>query len=151
MHSDECSTYKCNNTSLSKKVKYLGLLFDEHFSWTYQIEYLAKRLRTVSAVIYRLRSVCSIALRRTIYKALDESILRYGATVFGWAAQYKLKVLNTILYKITRNIAYGTDKNDNEIAELMRQHSILNIQKLVLNIVLTKHFFRSELEKKKIQ
>lgn len=74
LHNNLCRNCKCASVNFSTKVKYLGLIFDETFSWTSHIEHLATRLRQVCASIYKIRSVCDGKLRKIIYKTLGESI-----------------------------------------------------------------------------
>lgn len=109
MHSDYCKDCSCAPLQLSSTVKYLGLHFDEHMSWVLHVEYIIKRLRTVSAQLYKLKFSSAVNLRRPVFKALGQSILRYGISVYGSCTQTRIHRIEKLLDRISSNILYGTD------------------------------------------
>lgn len=109
LHSDYCKDCSCVPLQLSSTVKYLGLHFDEHMSWVLHVEYIIKRLRTVSAQLYKLKFSSALNLRRLVFKALGQSILRYGISVYGSCTQTRIHRIEKLLDRISSNILYGTD------------------------------------------
>lgn len=151
LHSEHCNRCSCQSMPYATKIKYLGIIFDESFSFVNHIQYVAKRLRTVCAVIYKIRSVCDLRLRKLTYKALGETVLRYGITIYGLASPYRLSVLNRIIQKITHNITYGTNSRAVGHSELMAEHGIFDIKQLFLSVVLTKHYFDETFKTKNVK
>lgn len=78
-----------NNCSIQEvsHVKYLGIIIDKHLKWNYHINHLTQKIRKLVYKFYLLRSILNRQLLITIYKALIESIIRYGILV--WGGMYK--------------------------------------------------------------
>lgn len=143
----------CKSIALpyEQSVKYLGIFFDEHILWNQHIEFIKKRLRVVSAYLYRLKSVCGINVRKTVFMALGESILRYGITVFGQCAGNKKLGIDRVLKQIASNVAYGT-RYDNLVIDMkMNELNIMSFSKLYEYVILTRHYYdkSSKIEVKK--
>lgn len=141
LHGYPCNNCTCQSLNYLTKIKYLGLLLDDKFSFIHHIEHVARKLRAVCGVIYKLRTVCDVRLRKILYKSLGESILRYGITIYGWASKEKLNILNTIIRKIARNVVYGSTCSTAAIGDILCSHSMMSVQKLLVATLLTKHFF----------
>lgn len=141
----------CQEIKYQSVSKYLGLYLDEFFSWGPQIEYLLKRLRVVSAYLYRLRISANLKLRQLVYKALGESILRYGITIYGNCSKYKKDKLNKLLFRTAKNLAYGTKFQALETKDQLVSLDILTVEKLFNVTVAIKHYYSNEykVERKK--
>lgn len=101
-------------------------------------------MRAVSAYLYRLRSLANVSLRRRVYNALGESILRYGISLYGMCSNYKKSKINKILYKIACNITYGTMYEKVEKDDKMNAARVLTIERLHCYEILVKHYFNSD-------
>lgn len=144
LHGDHCNNCTCQSLHYLTKVKYLGLFLDDKFSFIHHIQHVAGKLRAVCGVIYKLRTVCDVRLRKILYKSLGESILRYGITIYGWASKEKLSILNNIICKTARNVAYGSTCTTVATEDILSSHSMMTVQKLLVATLLTKHFFSHE-------
>ena len=63
-------------------VKYLGVLIDQHLSWTDHINALSDKLRRATGLLAKLRHYTRQSLS-PIYYALFDSHLKYGCHVWG--------------------------------------------------------------------
>lgn len=84
LHSKNVQGCSCVPLELSVTATYLGLELDETLSWRVHVESICKKLRYVAAQLYQIKSSTSVKLRKIVYQALGESLLRYGIwfTVF---------------------------------------------------------------------
>ena len=69
--------------SLSPKVRYLGVILDEHLSWSFQTEFLASKLRKANGILTKLRHYIPLEVLISIYYSLFHSHISYGAVVWG--------------------------------------------------------------------
>jgi hypothetical protein len=72
-------------TKISKvaSTKFLGVIIDEKLSWVPHIQYLTKKLRSITGAICRIRKSVPADLYMNLYNALFESHLSYGISVWG--------------------------------------------------------------------
>lgn len=77
-----------------KHIQYLGIMLDQHLRWKQHTEKIARRLRSLIPVFYQLRNILSISQLVTVYKALVESIIRYGIIIWGGLYNSALNSLN---------------------------------------------------------
>ena len=68
-----------------RNTKFLGVIIDDKLNWSAHIDYLAKKLRSVTGAICRIRRSIPVEYYKTIYLALFESHLSYGISVWGTA------------------------------------------------------------------
>ena len=68
-----------------ESTKFLGVVIDNKLNWGPHIQYLMKKLRSITGALCRLRHTIPAELYRTIYSALFESHLGYGISVWGVA------------------------------------------------------------------
>lgn len=122
-------------------IKYLGLHFDEHMTWEYHVDYIKKRLRIVSSYIYRIGTAASTAIKQNIYRALGESVLRYGILVYGSCSNNRLQTVNKLIFRIVNNISYGTQFQQLDLLHKLEQFNILPLHILFKYIVITTHYF----------
>lgn len=148
LHSSECVHCSCLPLPYARDTKYLGLYFDEHLSWDSHIDYLLKKLRTVSGYLYKLRSSADINLRRTVYQMLGESKIRYGITTYGSCSSFKKKKINNIQKRMLKNITYGTRYEDLTLEEQLDHLDLLAMDNLRKFVILTKHYFTHDFKLK---
>lgn len=89
----------CTVIKLVEKTKYLGIVVDNRFSWKEQCNEVQRKLNTCMGVFFRIKGKVGNALKITIYKALVESILRYGIEVWGNTAKSNLEKINKIQFR----------------------------------------------------
>ena len=63
--------------------KYLGIYIDKHLKWDEHVLRLSKNIRKLIHKFYTLREILNRQLLITVYKAIVESLLRYGVIVWG--------------------------------------------------------------------
>ena len=68
-----------------KSTKFLGIFIDEKLNWSAHLDYLEKKLRSVSGALCRIRRSIPVEYYKTIYAALFESHLSFGISVWGVA------------------------------------------------------------------
>ena len=105
---DKSQAIYINNHRITKvkETKFLGVIIDEKLNWHAHIDYLSKKLRSITGVIKRIRLSVPRNSYKTIYSALFESHLSYGITVWGGANKTKINKL-FILQKHCIRILFG--------------------------------------------
>lgn len=90
-------------------IKYLGVIIDRHLKWEEQVLKLKNSIRKLIHKFYQIRESMGQKLLISIYKALIESLLRYGIIVWGGLYNNVLEQLNVaqnyilkIIYKKSR-------------------------------------------------
>ena len=64
-------------------VKYLGILLDEHLSWTKQVNWVNSKLNQTIRILSKLRHITSLPVLKIVYHSLFGSHLQYGAQLWG--------------------------------------------------------------------
>ena len=104
--------------------KFLGVILDEHLSWSNHITELSNKLKRLFHIFYNIRDFLSKENIKTIYYALVYSRIKYGLCVYGQACENKMKRIQTLqnqLLKVLshRNYLFSTDKLHDEF-ELLK-------------------------------
>lgn len=109
--------------------KYLGLIIDKFLKWEPHIQKLTNNIRKLIYKFYLLREFLDKKLLILIYKALVESLIRYGIIAWGGTYDNKIKKLSVVqnyilkvIYK--KNKLYSTD--------LLYSVNILNARSLYI-------------------
>ena len=89
-------------------VKFLGLIIDETLSWEHHIHHIAKKIGSISGVLYRLRNILSKDALKTIYYGLIQSNLTYMSLIWGTATCSRLNPLQRLQNRIVKQI-FGLD------------------------------------------
>ncbi len=95
-HENDPSTCIFINGQKINKVsntKFLGVILDDKLNWKAHIEYLTKKLRSVTGAIRRIRGSIPADYYRLIYSALFDSHLSYGITIWGGAKKSLIEKL----------------------------------------------------------
>jgi hypothetical protein len=90
-----------------KSTKFLGIFIDEQLDWSAHINYLVKKLRSVSGALCRIRQSIPIELYKTIYAALFESHLTFGISVWGVALKPNASDKVFVTQKHTIRVLFG--------------------------------------------
>ena len=64
-------------------VKYLGVLLDEHLTWSPQISHVQMKLNRAIEILSKLRYQENIRILKTVYHSLSETHLLYVCQLWG--------------------------------------------------------------------
>lgn len=126
-NNDSCST----TIEMVENYKYLGIYIDRHFKWKTHIEYLQKKLRTASYMLYHLSNCTSYSVLRQAYFSLAESYIRHGITAWG-NVKYKStlqKTQNSLLKILWNKYSSSTNRLENT-SNLAKNLNILNVKNI---------------------
>lgn len=97
LHCRTCQSCQCAPVEYVNSIKYLGVFFDSDLSWNDHMTYLCGRLRSVSSLLFNIKSIVPMSVKITIMHALAYSVLRYGITLFGFCSSRWLCRIDRIL------------------------------------------------------
>lgn len=139
---DLCSC--TNKINSSKTANYLGIIIDSNLKWTYHIEKLCSKIRSLLYKFRQLKEILTPKNKRIIYQALVESILQYG--IISWGSAYdstinSLFIAQKLVIKIILNKSrrYSTSSLFQEFGVLplkllYHRSCILHLHKYIDNI-----------------
>ena len=106
---DKSNAIFINEIKISKveSTKFLGVIIDEKLSWAPHIEYLTKKLRSITGAICRIRKSVPVNLYMNLYNALFESHLSFGISVWGVSIKNKSEDKLFITQKHCIRILFG--------------------------------------------
>lgn len=141
LHTSDCFPCNCTSINCTNTVKYLGVHFDSDLSWNTHLAYVCRKLRAVSCLLYNIRYLMPMSVRKTVVHALAYSVLRYGVTVYGFCALRWKNRIDSILRSLLRNVAYDLDlARDVNIFAML---SMPNFDSLLLQTIVLKHYWSS--------
>lgn len=124
-------------------IKYLGIIIDQNIKWDTHINHLAAKVRKLIFKFYQLRDILNKKIMILVYKALAESLFRYGILVWGGLYSNALKKLNVIQNYILRIIF---NKKRLYPSRLLYSKDISNIRSLYFLSVCTYTFKKDHLK-----
>ena len=79
------NTISFENITINRvsKIKYLGVIFDEHLNWNNHIIDLCNKMKRLFPIFYNIRDFLSIEHIKIIYYTMIYSRIKYGSIVFG--------------------------------------------------------------------
>lgn len=108
--------------------KYLGIIVDYNFKWSYHIRALETKLRQSTYALFHLSNVCTAEVLRQCYFGLVESHLRHGILAWGNAPQTQsLQQIQTRIHKIIHRVKTGQHYDRQQISSKTK---LLNIEQL---------------------
>lgn len=107
--------------------KYLGVIVDEHLKWDLHVAYLAKNIRKLIYKFYTLREILSKHILISVYKAIVESLIRYGIVVWGGLYNNALKPLNVVQNYLLK-VMYK--KNKLHSTKLLYSYDIFDVRSI---------------------
>lgn len=141
LHTSNCLNCACTPVNYTSTVKYLGLIFDSDLAWNSQLAHICKKLRAVSCLMYSVRYVMPLSVRKVIIHALGYSVLRYGITVYGHCAlRWKIRI-NSILRSLLKVISY--DLSLDKDTDVFRALCFPDFDSLLIETVVFRHFWNS--------
>ena len=75
----------------SSQIKFLGLLLDENLTWEYHINNVCNKLKSLFHIFYNIREYLRNQDIITLYYTLIYSRIKYGISLYGQAAENKIK------------------------------------------------------------
>ena len=102
-------TLKLNNKAISQKshIKYLGVIIDEHLTWSQHTTTIAKKISRSIGIMYKLRPYMNSKMLTNIYFSLIYSHLVYAVQVWGSACASHLKHIETLQKRAVRMITFN--------------------------------------------
>ena len=122
------------------EIKFLGVFFDQNLSFKKHINYLCQRLARISSLIYRVRDLMPLHVRKIMYHAHVFSILNYCNLI--WANTYPSHLIPLVRQhkRIIRNVARAEFYAHTE--PLYKELKILNVEN-IRKMALAIHFFKN--------
>lgn len=90
------------NLNMVRKVKYLGLLFDEKMTWREHSIELQVKLRKLNFLFFHLKKFFNEKHLKKLYQPLYESVFSYG--IIHWGASKHIQPLKILQNKVCKNI-----------------------------------------------
>ena len=107
-----------------KNVNFLGIYFNQHMSWKYHINHIAKNISKSIGILNRLKSILPTHVKVMIYTALISSKINYGILSWGYESESILKLQK----KAVRIISLA--KYNAHTEQIFKKLSILKIHDL---------------------
>jgi len=84
-----------NNRAIGREhiVKYLGVYIDDRLEWTEHIDYITKKVSSLTGILYRSKAALPYKCKKDIYFALVHSVLTYCIEAYGNVVKSKLESL----------------------------------------------------------
>ena len=123
------------NVYRTDKIKYLGVLIDEHLTWKHHITELRNSLRRYFPIFYNIRSYLQLENCRSIYYAYLYSRIKYGIPIYGMANAGDLKPIQTLQNKLmkvllNKNYLFSTDQLHTDL-KILKIDDILKQEVLI--------------------
>ena len=142
--SNNTCTENCSNIEMVRSIQYLGLTLDHHFRWKQHIMSICNKLRYCSVLFSKVQYVIPLKTKILIYKALCESIIGYGITIYGCTyTSYMLKI-ESLQYNIMKLIV-PYNRNNFQLVRFSSSEKlgILTARDLYRYKVILKHYYSS--------
>lgn len=153
LHSTKSAIIKCNCDLLEQvtALKYLGLIIDNRFNWSQQVESICVKLRALIAKFAILQYKVPFPILLNMYKALVESIVSYGITSYGRTFKtyldkiynLQLRILKIIIPNKTKQKLYKKDYNH---IELFKFCKILPIHTKIKMLIIIEQYHNKQVQ-----
>lgn len=145
VHEPEClHNFENNECGCEKRIervkcaKYLGLWFDEFFTWREHVRHVRGKLRSCMAAMVRLGNRASDRIKKVVYMALGDSHLNYGITAWGNCLLTHRKKLTVIQNKILRYM-YGEN-----FKQISNKNNIMGLERKFVYRLFVEYYFDNE-------
>lgn len=135
------SNHNCEKIEHTDNIKYLGLTVDYKLKWEPHINLLIKKIRKLSFIFKTIRNIMSLKQLKNVYYALCQSLLTYGISAWGGAADKYIKPLNTTHKTLIRIMLKKPYLHPTE--NLLITHKILDIRKLYIKKIIHNNCIKS--------
>ena len=96
---------------LTKPVKYLGVLLDEHLNWNEQITQVKMKLNRAIGIISKLKYNANLSVLKIIYHSLFGSHLFYRSLIWKQKALKTQNTFQTLQNRTLRKITFKKCRN----------------------------------------
>ena len=103
---DQCG---CSEIGEVPSHKFLGLILDSDLKFRSHVNWVCARVRAGISVLARVRAICPQSLKRSLYFALVDSIIRYTISAYGAAPAAVTDALHRLQKKAVRLVT-NTDR-----------------------------------------
>ena len=102
------------------KIKYLGLILEEHLSWNQHTNEICNKLKCFFPLFYNIRQYLDKDNIRNIYYTMIYSRIKYGSIITGQTTDENLSKIQTLQNKLLKvlyykNYRYSTNKLHKEL------------------------------------
>lgn len=148
-HDHECLHKRFVNCLCSKRIqqiyeyKYLGLVVDTYFSHEPHVNFIKKKLKQASCMIYNFQFYTTKNILKSIYHALVESHLNYGIETWGFTSESNILSLARIQNSIVKTLVPKSSKCAT-LKQMYMYLDILPLSCLIKYRVILKNYFKTE-------
>ena len=115
----------------SSSIKFLGVLVDEHLSWTDHINILENKLSKNLGLLYKSKHFLNASGMKSLYYSFFHSYLNYGNIAWCSTSVTKIKKLYSKQKQAIKALSVTSEEYSGlKIEDLMEKTGILNIYKL---------------------
>lgn len=130
-----CRDCTCQPLNYLNSIKHLGVYLDSDMKFQTHVNHICNALRIALFKFYKIRNLFPVTIKRILYFALVESIIRYGITLYYTAPQYILNPLKQLQSRILKTLF-----NNIPISLL----NILTLEALGPYVDLTRNYFNPD-------
>lgn len=126
----------------SQTYKYLGVYIESSLTWNTHIEWVCTRLEQRFYFLRRLRLYgVNKNVMRLFYKAVLESIVRYGITV--WFGNLSVKLKSKLMHLILTTSKIVRHERDCNLQDLYEECILIQVERIIGD---QRHFLNSQYE-----
>lgn len=92
----------CPEIERVSEFKYLGLIIDEKLKFKSHIHHVCQKAQAGLAILYRLKKLASVKLKRSLYFALIQSHVEYMLAIYGGSLKTNLEPIKRLQKKAIR-------------------------------------------------
>lgn len=106
------NTVDCNCVPIERVryITYLGMKIDEHFSWTYHVDFIYEKLRVLLGKFRILSFKVPTSTLRCLYNSLVDSILSYSLDSYGLTTKTNIDKLENIQLRFIKLLVNNKTK-----------------------------------------
>ena len=112
------------------KIKYLGLILEEHLSWNQHVNEICNKLKCFFPLFYNIRQYLEKENIRNIYYTMIYSRIKYGSIITGQTTNENLNKIQTLQNKLLKvlyykSYRYSTNNLHNELS-ILKYNDLIN-------------------------
>ena len=109
--------------------KFLGLVLDEHLTWSTHIDLLCRRISKSIGVLYRARHLLNLDIMKKLYYNIMYSHISYGTLIWGSNYETKIRPIHILQKRALRIISFSDSRAPSR--PLFQKFKMLNIFEIV--------------------
>lgn len=139
LHGSQCTNCSCTPALFSDSVKYLGIWFDSGLLWNTHLSNVCVKLRRTACLLYQIKSLVPLFVKKMLVNSFAYSILRYGITVFVHCSSLWHRRVDRLLQCMLKSVASSFDELPS--ANIFQFVRMPNLYTLFVQTVILKHFW----------